>query len=209
MPSRLLTIDELTRPDHTYLAADDECHYLGEYTARAGFSFSATNDLIQNLKKPMDRRGRPEWRYKEQAIRAFGQQLGEAMNADFLSKATLVPVPPSHRPDDPAYDDRMLQILRAMAGSKEFDIRELVTMRVSIEPAHLKESSRSVEALVEAFAIDTRLLSPSPTAIAIFDDVLTTGAHFAAMKRLLRRRFPETPLCGIFLARRDPKAAEV
>jgi hypothetical protein len=29
---------------------EDDCYYFGEYTARAGYAFSTTNDLIQNLK---------------------------------------------------------------------------------------------------------------------------------------------------------------
>jgi hypothetical protein len=65
LPTKLTRVDSLLLPDHYYLDADDECYFIGEYTARAGFAFSATNDLIQNLKKPMDRRDRPEWKYKE------------------------------------------------------------------------------------------------------------------------------------------------
>jgi hypothetical protein len=77
LPSRLTKIDELTRPDHTYLSPEDECYYLGEYTARKGYAFSPINDLVQNLKKPMDRRGKPEWRYKEWAAGAPGRCSGK------------------------------------------------------------------------------------------------------------------------------------
>ena len=38
--------------------------------------------------------------------------------------------------------------------------------------------------------------------IFIVDDVLTTGAHFVAAKSLLKRQFPETPVMGVFVARR-------
>jgi hypothetical protein len=209
LASRLSTIDELTRPDHTFLSVEDACHYIGEYTARVGYSFSVTNDLIQNLKKPMDRKGRPEWRHKERAIRTFGKNLREAVNEDFLRQATLIPVPPSKRPDHPDYDDRMMQILRIMAGTDQFDIREMITTRTNLEPAHLHENRRSVEALVEALQVNPALKTPSPVTIGVFDDVLTTGAHFVAMKRLLRELFPDVPICGIFLARRAPGALMV
>ena len=53
-PQRLTKIDDLARPDHFYLTADDECYFLGEYTARKGFAFSPTNQLILNFKKSMD-----------------------------------------------------------------------------------------------------------------------------------------------------------
>jgi hypothetical protein len=43
---------------------------------------------------------------------------------------------------------------------------------------------------------------PAPQAIGIFDDVLTVGTHFVAMKTILARRFPTIPIVGIFIARR-------
>ena len=42
-------IDELTRRDHYYLD-ETECVFIGEYTARAGYQHSQTNQLILNLK---------------------------------------------------------------------------------------------------------------------------------------------------------------
>jgi hypothetical protein len=67
-PRRLTKIDELTRPDHSFLDGEDSCYFLGEYSARQGFAHSATNNLIMNLKKPMDRRGTSQWQWKERAI---------------------------------------------------------------------------------------------------------------------------------------------
>ncbi len=53
------------------------------------------------------------------------------------------------------------------------------------------------------------LLEPTPDAIIIFDDVLTTGAHFKAVEAVLRTHFPELPIAGLFLARRAPDASHV
>ena len=39
-PDRFTEIDELTRPDHSWLTDDDRCYFLGEYTARQGYSYS-------------------------------------------------------------------------------------------------------------------------------------------------------------------------
>jgi hypothetical protein len=55
----LTKIDDLTFPDHYRLDSTDECYFVGEYTARAGYSYSATNDLVHNLKKGMERKDRP------------------------------------------------------------------------------------------------------------------------------------------------------
>jgi hypothetical protein len=81
-PQRLTEIDDLARPDHWYLTPEDNCYFLGEYTARKGFAFSATNQLVLNFKKSMDKRGTPEWWYKDRAIDevavAFRTALPEA-----------------------------------------------------------------------------------------------------------------------------------
>ena len=53
-PRRLTEIDDLARPDHWYLTPEDDCYFLGEYTARKGFVFSATNQLVLNFKKSRD-----------------------------------------------------------------------------------------------------------------------------------------------------------
>ncbi len=111
MPIRLSKIDDLTRADHTFIEAEDECLYLGEYTARKGCQFSDTNQLIFNFKKPMDRRGQPRWDYKGRAVEKAGREMREALDAlnpKWLSIATLVPMPPSKVKSDPMYDDRLI-----------------------------------------------------------------------------------------------------
>jgi hypothetical protein len=52
------------------------------------------------------------------------------------------------------------------------------------------------------YKIDESLAVPPPRQIGVFDDVLTAGTHFRAMKAILERRFPETRITGIFVARR-------
>lgn len=83
-PRRLTEIDDLTRSDHHYLGDGDRCLFLGEYTARKGFSFSTTNQVVLNFKKSVDRRGRPEWQHKERAIREVGQAFATAIAANWL-----------------------------------------------------------------------------------------------------------------------------
>jgi hypothetical protein len=118
----LTRIDDLTFPDHYRLDLADECYFVGEYTARAGYSHSATNDLIHNLKKGVERKDRPEWRYKIWAIMTASAQLRNSLNPDYLRVATFVPVPPSRAKDDLLYDDRMLQVLQQFGGG--VDVRE-------------------------------------------------------------------------------------
>lgn len=204
MPTRLTKIDELTRPDHTFLAPDDECYYLGEYTARKGFAFSDMNNLVNNLRKPMERRGRPEWRYKESAIMTCGNMFREALNDEWLDTATLVSVPSSMVQTDPNYDDRLPRILRQVSHGKQFDIRELVIMTRTVPQSHLAPERVSIEELIESMSINEACVRPAPQSIGIFDDVLTTGRHFKAVQTIIQQRFPSVPVVGLFVARRVP-----
>ena len=204
MAARLTKIDALTLPDHRYLAAEDECYYLGEYSARKGYAYSQTNDLIQNFKKPVSRRDLPEYRYKLLAVDRAGAALRESLREEFLRVATLVPIPPSKARDDALYDDRLLRLLHALGQSLDVDIRELVIQTDSTEAFHDSVSRPTPDFLVSRYSIDESLTDPEPSIIALFDDVLTTGAHFRAATRVLRGRFPDVPLVGIFLARCAP-----
>jgi hypothetical protein len=86
-PQRLTEIDDLTRPDHFYLMADDACYFLGEYTARKGFAFSPTNQLVLNFKKSLVKRGSQQWKYKEQAM----GQAATAFRAALVTYSIALP----------------------------------------------------------------------------------------------------------------------
>jgi hypothetical protein len=197
---RLLTIDDQSRPDHSNLTPSDDCYYLYEYTARKGYSFSATNNLISNLKKKL---GNPGYHYKVRAIGDAARDLGAAINSKWLDGATLVPVPPSKAKNDPAYDERMVQVCRLIRRAPlPFDVRELVLQRHSLAAFHETQHRPTVDDLLREYYIDENLVDPQPLWIGVFDDVLTVGTHFVAMKRVLSARFPGVPISGFFIARR-------
>lgn len=207
-PLRLTRVDALIRPDHHYLTEKDECYFLGEYTARAGYAFSEMNDLILNLKKSLDLRDTNQWRWKTRAIKTAGEILREALTAadnnDWLQSATLVPIPPSRAKADPLYDDRLVKVLTVVAGNRKLDIRELLLLRETMHAAHDRDRRPTPNELINALSINQAVVEPEPAAIGIFDDVITTGAHFVAAKALLADRFPNRQIVGIFLARRVP-----
>jgi hypothetical protein len=194
----LTRIDHLISGDHYYLTAEDECYFLREYTARQGFDASETNDIIQNLKKPMDRRGRGEWFYKGKAIERAGAELKQALQAQWLRQATIVPIPPHANKADPLYDDRITQIGRLIAP----DVRELIVQVDTVDASHGVSSRPSPAELKMNYRIDEALVAPPPSAIGILDDVLTAGAHFRAIADMLGERFAGVPIVGIFYARR-------
>src|ERR1700688_4234606 len=89
-PQRLTKIDDLTRPDHFYLTAADDCYFLGEYTARKGYAFSATNQLVLNFKKSAAVRNTPQWWHKERAIGEAAAAFRASLNHNWLNVATLI-----------------------------------------------------------------------------------------------------------------------
>lgn len=191
-------------PDHHYLDGDDICYYAGEYTAGEGHAYSETNQLILNLKKSVDRRGRPEWQYKERAISQAAQIFRAALNEN--ARLTLVPVPPSKMRADPAYDDRILRLLQQVGADRPYEVRELVTQVRSTPAAHLADRRPTPDELVANYQLDERLAKPDPETIFIVDDVLTTGCHYKAVKHVLQRRFPKATIYGLFVARRVPRS---
>jgi hypothetical protein len=199
---RLFTeIDELTRGDHSYLTADDRCWFLGEYEARKGWQHSATNNLIQNFKKPMDRRDTAQWPHKAANIRKAAEAMRAAL-ANSISGVTFIPVPPSKIKGDPDYDDRMMQMLRQI--SPNIDAREIVIQIQNRDAAHGREDKRDPEKVAALYVIDEAQCMPLPTTIVICDDVLVTGCQFQAMRTVLGRRFSNAQFFGLFLARRKP-----
>ena len=200
---RLSEIDDHNRGDHSNLTSQDECFYLWEYTSGRDFSFSRANQIISNLKKkPSERLIKRGYHYKAQAISEASNILKEALNPNWLRSSTLIPVPGSKCVGDPDYDDRMEQICRSIQAG--LDVRNLVTQTDSTEAAHdLGGKPRpTVEELVDLYQINEAECDPEPTDIGVFDDVLTVGTHFKAMKTVLNGRFPDVKVTGFFIARR-------
>jgi len=208
-PRNLTEIDQLTRSDHYYLEEADNCFFLGEYTARQGFAYSDTNNLILNLKKTPDRRGLQEWRHKEYAISVSAQALNNSIKEEWLRTATFVPIPPSKAKDDPMHDDRITRLIQTIDGRNPVDCRELFIQAVSTDPVHLLGERPGPAEIRALYALDPDLVNPAPSRIVICDDVLTTGAHFKATQDILVAAFPDAQIVGCFVARRVPEAVDI
>lgn len=202
MALKLPKIDDFLRSDHSYLEEDDHCWFFGEYTAKSGYRYGKTNSLISNFKKPVDRKGLPEWRYKEEAINKIANTFRSLLKRLLELEFTLVPIPPSKAKPDRLYDDRMLRVLEMSGRGLGVDIRELVRQRQSTPPAHLITPRPTPEYLIRNYYIDEEVANPAPEGIALFDDVLTDGAHFKAMQSVLKKRYPGIITKGFFVARR-------
>jgi hypothetical protein len=195
-------IDDLYREDHAYLEPGDHCLYLREYSPGQGYRHSETNRLILDFKMSPLLRGDGRWRYKERAIDCLAGELEGALAGGWLSISTLVPIPPSKARSHEAYDDRMLRLLRAMEQGRGWDIRDLLVQTASTDAVHASASRLRPREIAELYQIDESLAAPVPKGIGLFDDMLTSGAHFKAAQEVLERRFPGVLVIGVFLARR-------
>ena len=200
---RVIRIDDTLRHDHPCLTADDECFCLGKYQPRAGFDASPVNDLILNYKKSVDKRGRPEYIYKEEAIAKVARLVQGVFNENAIKTCTIVPIPPSKAKADALYDDRLVRSLRAV--NPDLDFRELLVTKESMR-AHQEfqagEKRPTPDDLYANLAIDEASLhTPVKQTIILFDDVLTNGTHFKACKRLLNERLPKCSIVGLFIGR--------
>ena len=181
----------------------------GEYTARKGYAFSSTNNLVLNFKKSVQTRNTAQWQYKERAIGQSAAAFRAALNDEWLNVATLVPIPPSKACADPLYDDRMVRMLRAIRAQPPLDVRDLVVQTVSTGAVHDQETRPRPAEIEALYRIDDALRDPSPRVIGLFDDVLTTGAHYRAAAAVLQQAFPGIRIIGLFIARRVPEAVDV
>lgn len=205
-PSR---VDQLTVGDHYRLANNDEVYYFGEYTAYEGYGFSPTNQLVVNLKHGVEHRGKPRWRYKQQAIAEVARSLARHISDEFARVATFVPIPPSVVRADPSYDDRNLEVLRQFQALKiGVDVRDLLYQTQSTRKSHQSAERLQVDDLMSVYKVDNRLTNPRPQAIVLFDDVLTTGTHFVAARNVLREQFGGLRFAGVMIARRKPPSIE-
>ena len=165
-PNRLLKVDDLVRSDHYYLSDDDVCYYIGEYTARAGFRYSPTNQLISNFKKKPHFKGTPQWRYKTEAIQQVATKFRDAVGVPQLRALTFIPVPPSKAKNDPEYDDRLPQMLKATHPTLQLDVREIVVQDVSTLEVHLGADRPTPDEIRNRYRVDDSLAKPVPRSLA-------------------------------------------
>jgi predicted amidophosphoribosyltransferase len=214
MPPRLTLVGELERPDHHYLPAQARCCFWGEYTSQRHvegpvWQYSDTNALITNFKKKVDRQGMADWRYKGQAIDTIAQAFSGFWRWPVLHqqhRVALVPVPPSRARNDPMYDPRMLDVLRGISARSglPLDVRDCLSFSGAHAASHEADERPSPDDLFEDLSFDATAGRPQeqPGVIFLFDDMLTTGAHYVAVHRVLAQHFPGIEVLGNFVSRR-------
>lgn len=214
MPPRLTEVGDLERPDHTFLPERARCYFWGEYTPfkhtdGLNWDYSPTNKLMSNFKKKIERKGRSDWHYKGQAIDQVANFFAQAWKWQALHeqhRVAVIPIPPSKARTDPAYDPRMLEVLNAISTKTriQLDIRDCLSFSGRYAASHESDDRPTPDDLYAELHFDAASGQPNkqPGAIFLFDDMLTTGAHYVAVTRKLVEVFPGIQVVGNFVARR-------
>jgi hypothetical protein len=203
MPYKPLVIDELHRRVHSHLTIKDECYYLMDYTSHVGYTFSEENSLISNFKKKLDTKGSPQWSHKEKAINIVAEILRPILaNIVDFNSTTIVPIPPSKKVGDPLYDDRLIRVLQKATKNYPADIQSIIVTQSSVEASHTVSVRPPVSEIKKNYRFDEGLTKSVRNTILLFDDVLTSGAHYIACKEVIQAGFPDADIYGLFIARR-------
>lgn len=211
MPQRLTEVGAHERPDHYHLPATAKCFFWGEYTPYEHtngkkWNFSATNHLLSNFKK---KKGQPGSQYKgpatQQIAHAFAQ-FWKWQNLHEKHKVALIPMPPSKARTDAAFDPRMLDVLNGIAAKvgTPLDIRDCLSFSGKYAASHESAARPTPDDLCTELSFDKGAGKPhqQPGLIFLFDDMLTTGAHYLAASRKLAEAFPGVHVVGNFVSRR-------
>jgi hypothetical protein len=195
------------------LAPDDVCFYYYEYTPRRGKWFSQANMVVRDYKASRYEMQRdPGLRArKDSAINFYASVLGGFFETKRLKKngtalsdlgqrIGLVPVPPSALPGSVDYDDRNVRTCELLRDRYGFKVCQDVQTVHYVGPSHMSSEPRTTERSYASLGLiesDAR----SCEFVFVIDDVIASGEHYSAVRRLLRENGYSMFMCGMFLAR--------
>ena len=207
---RLRWVDAHQREDHHFLRRADHCLFFGEFHRRRGWVGGETNELIADFTRTPSQiaaslRPRALRYFKRRAEWTIGQALrGQFGRAAVDALITFVPMPGSKLRGEKDYCDRLSRTLHLAFAGCAHDIRPLLRQKVGTAADHVSGSRRlSYQALLDIVEVDpAQLLRPLRPLVVLFDDVLTSGKHFAIAQRRIREADPGQAILGVFVARR-------
>lgn len=206
-----------TRVDRTRwprnLSASDVCFFYYEYTPRRGKRYSQANAAVLDYKASrLEIARNPGLAARKQAaIDFYASILGSFFESKRMrdsgmalsqlgAQVGLVPVPPSKPVGHVDYDDRNVRTCILLQERYGFRLCRDVETASDVGPSHLSGEPRTTERTYSSLALrgtsarDCRLLF-------VIDDVIASGAHYSAVRRLLRESGYAMFMCGMFLAR--------
>ncbi len=195
-----------------FLTPADQCYYHDNYISPGGYGAGDFNRFILHYKcgPVIARVSDKNNRIREGAISQVGhllaQGIAEIMQLHQWGSCTVVPVPPSSPEGTDEYDDRHIKALARIHNSQTVSVSVLLKRKCFIVPNHLRSSNSQSRATPDEISKSLVIRSSSGNSnisenIILFDDVITTGATFAACKKLIQNRYPSSVVIGLFIAR--------
>lgn len=218
--------DELTGilSNRPYLRENDWCVYAREYQSGKDYRAGETNSFISNFKKSASKikpkYGRllsfdgpaktikvssPQSHYRREAVGKFKEeikQLFKQIKLEATQNITVTAIPSSKRRDDPEYDNRFEDLFNELA--KEYSglcVEWPVEIKQTVQSAHGSTKVRPFPEQIKANYSWKGFKREFPKRLYVFDDVITTGAHFRAFSDFLRDNEYNGEIVGVFWAK--------
>lgn len=178
----------------SFLQEEDKIYYWEFYDPVYLMGYTPASSLICNLKKTPDD---PHYQYRQKSLREASEILECFLERTNLSAITIVPIPRSNCVGSYDYNSLLAEILEGSSCSP--DIQNLFCFKQLNEKTHYSSGRRDSQLIQANLSINEERLSICKTKIVLFDDVLTTGAHFAACKNLILSCRSEVTAYGLML----------
>lgn len=195
------------------LSNDDVCYFYYEYTPRKSKWYSQANMVVRDYKASRNEiLSDPGLRArKAYAIGFYASILGSFFEAKHMRvggmalsqlgpQIGLVPMPPSKPKGHADYDDRNVQTCMLLQERYGFRLCRDVETASDVGPSHLSGEPRTTERTYSSLAL-RGTSARECRFVFVIDDVIASGAHYSAIRRLLRESGYAMFMCGMFLAR--------
>lgn len=191
-------IDAITISTITHLNNSDECFYAKDYLTGFGFQGGSANSDILNFKKAP---GTPGQHYRAQAINKFALEASSLFDCDSGKKFAVTAIPSSKVTTDPLYDRRFEDFFDQL---KQFcpclEVFWPVVAINTVQPIHQTSGARNPNSLMQNYRY-TGFPNTEPSNLIVFDDLLTSGAHFRAYKDFIIQSGFGGKVFGVFWAK--------
>jgi hypothetical protein len=190
-------VDEITLSSLPHLKSGDICGFAYDYL-KGGFQRGPVNENIINFKKAPDAQGQ---HFRNQAISKFSLDASGLFNCESGKDYFVTAIPSSKAKNDPGYDNRFEDFFKELKKLCPcIEIVWPVSAKATVPSAHQTTGGRNPQTIMQNYQFDG-FGTITPERLMVFDDVLTTGAHFRAFKDFLINNGYAGQVVGIFWAK--------
>jgi hypothetical protein len=187
-------IDGIEKQSISNFQIDDECFYAHDFLPSRGFQGGLANNNVLNFKKAPSTPGQ---NYRTGAIYKFALDASSLIDCESGKTYAVTAIPSSKCKSDPLYDNRFEDFFIELAKLRPcIDIQWPVINQATVTPSH-SGGSRTPATIAASYTFKG-FTGNAPEFILVFDDVLTTGAHFRAFKDFLIQSGYRGRVFGLF-----------